>query len=69
LKRARYGPDILMCIPDSSLTDIGIPHGDVIRLKDGSSTWYNSPAAKQAGVGSNRTQTAGAGAYSPDVIE
>ena len=48
LKRARYGPDILTRIPDTSLTDLGIPHGDIVCLNDGSNTWYHSPAVKQA---------------------
>ncbi|KAF9041154.1 hypothetical protein BDP27DRAFT_1523082 [Rhodocollybia butyracea] len=33
LEQARFGPDILALVDNKALTDIGIPEGDVIRLK------------------------------------
>lgn len=50
LRRKSYGPDILHRVSDSASESIGIPTGDVIRLKDASSPWYNSPAAKRRKV-------------------
>ena len=40
-----YGPDILHLVKDSALKDIGVPPGDVIRLKTNSLAWWNSPEA------------------------
>ena len=42
LETHRYGPDILGQVPDDKLEQIGIPMGDVIRLKKGSSKWFYS---------------------------
>jgi hypothetical protein len=42
-----YGPDILHCIKEESLIELGIPHGDVIRLQDNASKWWNGPDAKR----------------------
>lgn len=40
LQWKKYGPDILSYLINEALTslDVGIPHGDVIRLKDVSAT-------------------------------
>jgi len=42
-----YAPDILHLVDDSSLKDIGIKPGDIIRLKQNSLQWLNSPASKR----------------------
>jgi hypothetical protein len=42
-----YAPDILHLVDDSSLKDIGIKPGDVIRLKQNSLQWLNSFASKR----------------------
>jgi hypothetical protein len=42
-----YAPDILHLVNDSSLKDIGIKPGDVIRLKQNSLQWLNSSASKR----------------------
>jgi hypothetical protein len=47
LKRKSYGPDILSQVPDSDLAGLGIPPGDIIRLKNGSEGWWK----KQKQVG------------------
>lgn len=47
LRRKSYGPDILHRVSDSALEGIGIPAGDVIRLKDASLPWYTGPSAKR----------------------
>jgi hypothetical protein len=47
LKRKSYGPDILSQVPDSDLAGLGIPPGDIIRLKNGSEGWWKKQ--KQAG--------------------
>jgi hypothetical protein len=46
LRWKSYGPDILHRVSDTALAGIGIPTGDVIRLKDASGPWYNGPSAK-----------------------
>ena len=45
----RYGPDILPHVQTSDLTamDVGIPHGDAIRLQRGSLDWWNHVAKRQ----------------------
>lgn len=49
LKMKRYGPDILPHVQTSDLTavDVGIPHGDALRLQRGSSDWWNHLAKRQ----------------------
>jgi hypothetical protein len=47
LKQMGYGPDILHLIDDSTLKDIGISLGDVIRLKQNSLQWWNGPNVKR----------------------
>lgn len=47
LEEMGYGPDILHLVDDSSLKDIGIKPGDVIRLKQHSLQWLNSSASKR----------------------
>ena len=42
-----YAPDILHLVDDTSLKDIGIKPGDVIRLKQHSLQWLNSLASKR----------------------
>ena len=43
LAQKRYGPDILSHVLDNELSgsEVGIPPGDVIRLKEGSTRWWN----------------------------
>ncbi|KAM6491722.1 hypothetical protein JOM56_012762 [Amanita muscaria] len=46
--RARgYGPDVLQLATDESLASLGIPEGDVLRLKKGCVGWWNSRDAKR----------------------
>ncbi|KIK11636.1 hypothetical protein PISMIDRAFT_68209, partial [Pisolithus microcarpus 441] len=40
------GPDILPDVDDKLLADLGISAGDVIRLKKGSTAWWNGPDVK-----------------------
>jgi hypothetical protein len=47
LKRKSYGPDILSEVPDSDLADLGIPPGDIIRLKKGSEGWWKKKKRDQ----------------------
>ncbi|KAJ4463906.1 hypothetical protein C8J55DRAFT_443041 [Lentinula edodes] len=47
LQRARYGPDILSRVADAKLTDLGIPDGDVICLKEAAPSCWNGPDAKR----------------------
>ena len=48
LAAQHIGPDILSKIDDKVLTaEIGIPTGDIIRLKRGSTIWWNGPNAKR----------------------
>ncbi|KAJ8519665.1 hypothetical protein ONZ45_g3387 [Pleurotus djamor] len=47
LDRDKYGPDILDTVPDNDLVSIGIPRGDVIRLKRGSTAWWKSGEARK----------------------
>jgi len=42
-----FGPDILPEVDAKALSDLGIPAGDVIRLKKGSMAWWNGPNAKR----------------------
>ncbi len=46
LEEMGYALDILHLVDDSSLKDIGIKSGDVIRLKQNSLQWLNSFASK-----------------------
>lgn len=41
------GPDILPDVDDKLLASLGISAGDVIRLKNGSTAWWNGPEAKR----------------------
>jgi hypothetical protein len=47
LRCKHYGPDILHKVQDSALEELGIQPSDVIRLKEGAVTWWNSPDAKR----------------------
>ncbi|KAE9386735.1 hypothetical protein BT96DRAFT_762564, partial [Gymnopus androsaceus JB14] len=47
LKNQGYGPDILDCVNDKDLTDLGIKPGDVKHLKRAAPGWYNGPEAKR----------------------
>ena len=47
LENNGIGPDILPDVEDKFLTDLGILPGDVIRLKKGSTAWWNGPDAKR----------------------
>jgi hypothetical protein len=47
LKQKGYGPDILHLVPDESLAETGLPHGDVIRIKAGCAAWFTSADAKR----------------------
>jgi hypothetical protein len=47
LEEMGYGPNILHLVDDSSLKDIGIKPGDVIRLKQHSLQWLNSSTSKR----------------------
>jgi hypothetical protein len=47
LEEMGYAPDILHLVDDSSLKDIGIKPGDIIRLKQNSLQWLNSAASKR----------------------
>ena len=47
LHNKRYGPDILPRVLDKALEEVGIHPGDVIRLKDGATVWWNHPDAKR----------------------
>ncbi|GLB45367.1 hypothetical protein LshimejAT787_2200300 [Lyophyllum shimeji] len=48
LRLHRYGPDILHLVDDKCLIDLGIPAGDVLRLKRGCIKWWGSADAKRA---------------------
>lgn len=54
LSRKRYGPDILADVTDEDLSkdDVGIPPGDVIRLKRGSVKWWNLSSGGKRKAGS-----------------
>ncbi|KAF8132039.1 hypothetical protein EV363DRAFT_1480092 [Boletus edulis] len=48
LAAQHIGPDILPEIDDKTLaSEIGIPAGDIVRLKKGSTVWWNGPDAKR----------------------
>ena len=57
------GPDILSQVDEKTLTDLGIRKGDIIRLQNGSQTWWNGPDAKRkrsdtvTSSGSNHSQS------------
>jgi hypothetical protein len=54
LKHKSYGPDILSQVPDSDLAGLGIPPGDIIRLKNGSGGWWKKQKqASDNGPGAN----------------
>ena len=40
LKWKSYGPDILSQVPNFDLAGLGIPPGDIIRLKNSSDRWW-----------------------------
>ncbi|KAJ3871290.1 hypothetical protein F5051DRAFT_446383 [Lentinula edodes] len=42
-----YGPNILECVEDKDLVDLGIKHGDAMHLKRAAPIWFNRPEAKQ----------------------
>jgi hypothetical protein len=48
LKWKSYGPDILSQVPNSDLAGLGIPPGDIIRLKNGSDRWWKKQKKNQA---------------------
>lgn len=41
-----YSPDILNQVKNSELLSLGIPHGDVIHLKQGAPVWWAGPDAR-----------------------
>jgi len=41
-----YGPDILHLVETQALTDLGIPAGDAVRLKNGAQAWWSGPEAR-----------------------
>ncbi|KAJ3885769.1 hypothetical protein GG344DRAFT_70242 [Lentinula edodes] len=47
LENKGYGPDILECVEDKDLVDLGIKHGDAMRLKRTAPIWFNGPEAKR----------------------
>ncbi|KAJ4492133.1 hypothetical protein C8J55DRAFT_382279, partial [Lentinula edodes] len=47
LENKGYGPDILECVEDKDLVDLGIKHGDAMRLKRAAPIWFNGPEAKR----------------------
>ncbi|KAJ3803843.1 hypothetical protein F5876DRAFT_54051, partial [Lentinula aff. lateritia] len=47
LENKGYGPDILECVEDKDLVDLGIKHGDAMRLKRAALIWFNRPEAKR----------------------
>jgi hypothetical protein len=47
LQAKGYGPDVLQLATDASLESLGIPEGDVLRLKKGCVEWWNSRDAKR----------------------
>ncbi|KAH9944934.1 hypothetical protein B0H21DRAFT_823084 [Amylocystis lapponica] len=47
LENEHYGPDILPTVLDEDLVHLGIPKGDIIRFKNGSTGWYNSARSKR----------------------
>lgn len=47
-KHYYYRPDILHRVPNEKLTEIGVPFGDVICLKEGCQAWWNGPNAKKS---------------------
>lgn len=55
LRRKSYGPDILHRVSDTALESIGIPAGDIIRLKDASLPWYTGPSAKRRRVDTEKS--------------
>jgi len=55
LRQKGYGPDILHLVPDESLAETGLPHGDVIRLKAGCAAWFTSADAKRKRTEEDKT--------------
>lgn len=47
MKRRSYGPDILKAVSDKDLLELGMAHGDVLRLKRGTTKWWGSQEAKR----------------------
>ncbi|KAJ3805353.1 hypothetical protein F5876DRAFT_69870 [Lentinula aff. lateritia] len=47
LENKGYGPDILECVEDKDLRDLGIKHGDAMCLKRAAPIWFNGPEAKR----------------------
>lgn len=47
MKMKGYGPDILGDVETSDLVEIGIPPGDVLRLKRAAPVWWSSADAKR----------------------
>ncbi|KAJ3871769.1 hypothetical protein F5051DRAFT_433582 [Lentinula edodes] len=47
LENKGYGPDILECVEDKDLVDLGIKHGDAMHLKCAAPIWFNGPEAKR----------------------
>lgn len=50
MRRLGYGPDILADVNDADLIKIGVPPGDVIRLKRFAPDWWGSADAKRKRV-------------------
>ncbi|KAF8227790.1 hypothetical protein L208DRAFT_1379630 [Tricholoma matsutake] len=48
LRQNSYGPDILHLVDTQALTDLGIPVGDAVRLKNGSQAWWSEPKVKNS---------------------
>ncbi|KAE9384239.1 hypothetical protein BT96DRAFT_1008279 [Gymnopus androsaceus JB14] len=46
-----YGPDILDCVENKELVDLGIKAGDVIHLKQAAPVWFGSSNAKRQQTG------------------
>jgi hypothetical protein len=42
-----YRPDIMHLVKDEVLMEVGLSHGDAIRVKAGSIAWWNGPDAKR----------------------
>ncbi|KAF9020346.1 hypothetical protein BDP27DRAFT_1377945 [Rhodocollybia butyracea] len=47
MEKARYGPDILSHVADEKLVALGVPEGDVIRLKQAAPVWWKGADAKR----------------------
>ncbi|KIK13577.1 hypothetical protein PISMIDRAFT_17902 [Pisolithus microcarpus 441] len=59
LELHRIGPDILPDVSDKLLADLGLSAGDAIRLKKGSTAWWNGPNAKRKQSNASTSGTPG----------